>query len=359
MQNASLGARTIGTSLIAAFIGAALVSGKEVWQFFGLYGAYGIIGLALAIGLIATFSYMLLTIARKSGITDMTRVLFEKDRPVLQLLLGVLQAVFMLGVYVVMLSAAGALFKELFPALPCASVIGAAVLGALVTLAAISGVDGLVKIFSLATPFLVGSTALIAVWSLCQNSNTFAIPTPDQNAAPLHNNWLVSALNFVSYNFFCAIGILAPLGLRAKTQKSIPGGSVLGGGLLFTLAGAIYVSLCTVPGVTTTELPMLTLAGQLSPILQYVYGVLLLIGMFAAAVSVTVPLPAFVQNELHIRISHKPMIILLSILAFIGSFCGFGTLIDYLYPVFGYLALIVLALLIHRFIRIHCKKDHR
>lgn len=359
MQDNKLNTRQIGTSLIAAFIGAALVSGKEVWQFFGIYGISGIAGLVLAIGLIAIFSYMLLTVARKSGIADMTRVLFDKERPVLQLLLGILQATFMLGVYVVMVSAAGALCKELFPALPHASVIGSAMLCILVTLAAIGGVDGLVKIFSYATPILVGTTVLIAVWSLCQNGTVFSLTAPQAEAAPLHNNWVVSALNFVSYNFFCAIGILAPLGLHGKTQKAVLGGSVLGGSLLLTLAAAIYISLYTAPTVTATDLPMLTLAGRLSPILQYVYAILLLIGMFAAAVSVTVPLPDFMQNELHIHIPHKPLILLLSVLAFIGSFCGFGTLIDYLYPVFGYLALFVLALLVYRFCRLNYKKDHR
>ncbi len=359
MQENKLNVRTLATSLIAAFIGAALVSGKEVWQFFGIYGVSGIAGLALGMSLIGIFSYMLLTIARKSGITDMTRVLFNKEYPLLQLLLGTLQAIFMLGVYVVMLSAAGALFKELFSALPYASVIGAAVLCILVTLAAVSGVDGLVKIFSYATPVLVGTTVLITLWALVRYDADFSIPAPQTDAAPLHDNWLLSALNFVSYNFFCAIGILAPLGLRSKTQKTVLGGSMLGGGMLFTLAAAIYISLCTVQSVTKTDLPMLTLAGTLSPILQYVYGVLLLIGMFAAAVSVTVPLPDFIHNELHIRCPHKLLIVILSVLAFIGSFCGFGTLIDYLYPVFGYLALIVLALLIYRFFRVNCKKDHR
>lgn len=352
MQENKLNVRTLGTSLIAAFIGAALVSGKEVWQFFGIYGAVGIAGLALSMSLIGIFSYMLLTIARKSGITDMTRVLFNKDRPILQLLLGILQAVFMLGVYVVMLSSAGALLKELFSTLPYAAVIGAATLCILVTLAAVTGVDGLVKIFSYATPILVGTTVLIAVWSLFRYGADFSIPTPQAGAAPLHDNWLLSALNFVSYNFFCAIGILAPLGLRSKTQKNILGGSMLGCGMLLTLAVAIYISLCTVQSVTAADLPMLTLAGTLSPVLQYVYAILLLIGMFAAAVSVTVPLPDFIHNELHLRCPRKPLIVILSILAFIGSFCGFGTLIDYLYPVFGYLALIVLTLLLYRFFTI-------
>lgn len=352
MQENELNARTLGTSLVAAFIGAALVSGKEVWQFFGIYGAVGIVGLAVAMLLLGVFSYMLLTVARKSGITDMTRVLFAKDQPILQLLLGVLQAVFMSGVYVVMLSAAGALFSELFPALPNATVIGAAVLGILATLAAVTGVDGLVKIFSYATPILVGTTVLITVWSLFRYGADFSIPTLQADAAPLHDNWLLSALNFVSYNFFCAIGILAPLGLRSKTQKTVLGGSMLGSGMLLTLAGAIYVSLCTVQSVTAADLPMLTLAGMLSPVLQYVYGILLLIGMFAAAVSVTVPLPDFIHNELHIHCPRKLLIVILSVLAFIGSFCGFGTLIDYLYPIFGYLALAALALLIWRFIRL-------
>ena len=345
----------LGTTLIAAFIGAALVSGKEIWQFFGIYGVWGLIGLSLAMGLLGLFSYMLLTVARKSGITDMTRVLFGRDHPIPQLLIGSLQAIFMLGIYAVMLSAAGALFTELFPQLPAASIIGSAVLLILTTAVVLFGVDGIVKIFSLLTPVLVFFTVLIAVWSLIRYGANFAFPVPKAEAAPLHNNWFLSALNFVSYNFFCAIGILAPLGIRAKTQKTVLGGSILGGSILFAIAASIFIALCTVQSLTATDLPMLTLSGNLSPVIQYVYAALLLFGMFAASVSVTFPLPDFLQNELHIHADRRILIPLISAVAFPVSFSKFGVLIDYLYPVFGYLALIVLALLIIRFVK---QKDH-
>lgn len=356
MSQNTLTARNLGSTFVAAFIGAALVSGKEVWQFFCIYGYGGIAGLILAVCLLGLFSYMLFTVARKSGITDMTRVLFSKDRPLFQLLIGCLQAVFMIGIYAVMLSGAGALTKQLFPAVPYSEIIGAALLLLSVTLTVFRGVGGMVRIFSFATPILVCATAVIAIWSLIRFGGNFSIPDPQPEAAPLHNNWAVSAINFMSYNFFCAIGLLAPLGKQAKSQSTIVGGTLFGSGMFFVLAAAIFVSMCTSHVVAADPLPMLTLAGMLSPVLQYVYAVLLLFGMYAAAVAVTMPLPDFIRNELHIRLPHKLLFVLLSVLALVCSVSGFGALIDYLYPMFGYLALAVLALLVIRFIQ---EKGHQ
>ncbi len=342
----------LGSTLVSCFIGAALVSGKELWQFFGVYGYKGYVGLILAIGLLATFSYMLMTIAQNSGVTDMTRVLFAHPHPLLQAVLGSLQALFMFGIYAVMLSGAGALVAQLFPQLPGGAVIGASLLCAAVTVTVLQGVSGVIRVASAVTPLLIIVTVTVAGIALWRADLSVVTVTPQSSGGPLLQNWLLSALNFVSYNFFCAIGMIAPLGALGQPAKIIRRGAILCGVFLLTLSAAIAVSLQVTPAVQDAELPMLALATTLSPVLQYVYAVLLLLAMFSASVAVLLPLPDFLKTQWHCKGSRTIHILLCGVFAFIGSFCGFGNLIDYLYPIFGYLAFFDLLLLIYRFISI-------
>ena len=58
-------------TFIGCFLGAGFVSGQELWQFFGVFGADGLFGAALASMLLCVFSAILMIIARRTGISDM------------------------------------------------------------------------------------------------------------------------------------------------------------------------------------------------------------------------------------------------------------------------------------------------
>lgn len=55
------------------FLGAGYVSGQELYQFFGAFGAAGIVGLFIAVALLGVFNVMLVSIVKSTGDTRIDR----------------------------------------------------------------------------------------------------------------------------------------------------------------------------------------------------------------------------------------------------------------------------------------------
>ena len=100
-------------SFIGCFLGAGFVSGQELWQFFGSFGSSALWGAAFASALLCFFAAILMLVARRSGVTDMEKVIFWKDSPALRTALSVVEISFMFGIYIVMAAGAGSLAQQL------------------------------------------------------------------------------------------------------------------------------------------------------------------------------------------------------------------------------------------------------
>ena len=96
------------------FLGAGYVSGQELWQFFGAFGFWGLVGLILALSGMLAFSCLLISLAQKTGIVEMDRIVVPWEIAWLRGISAVLQVVFLFGVAVIMAAGAGALLHQLF-----------------------------------------------------------------------------------------------------------------------------------------------------------------------------------------------------------------------------------------------------
>ena len=313
------------------FLGAGFVSGQELWQFFGAFGGWGYCGLGLAMCLTALCGLLIFTLARRCGIHTMDRLIVPwKQAGILRRMIGVLQFIFLMGIVTIMAAGAGALLHTLF-ALP--HWLGALILMLLLGIAALFGVEGLMRIFDWLVPTLTALTVLISLYALWKNGLHF--PKPEPTETPLLSNFLLSAVSFVCYNLFSALGVLIPM---AHSEKRPLPGILMGCGLLLLIALAV---LLPIGDHYTAELPMLELAGTLHPALKYLYGLLLLAAMFAAGLTCLTGCLQF---------SKKPKLALpfFLVLCFGGSLLGFGELIGTVYPFFGYLSLLgIISMLIY------------
>ncbi len=335
-------------SFIGCFLGAGFVSGQELWQFFGSFGASGLLGAALASALLCFFAGILMIISRKTGITDMEKVIYWKNAPRLQIIFAIIELVFMFSIYIVMIAGAGSLAEQLtglgwikpaFSALFCAAL----------TAVSLRGVSGLVGIFSKVMPALtVMAIAISAAAVFRSDSLSFGTVT---NSNPLMVNWGVAAFTYLSYNFLCAIGVIAPMGRMAKSVRSIVIGSVIGCAVLFAISAAIILAVATMPETALTELPMIAICADMHPILEYIYAILLFCAMFGASMSVFVPIPDFFCRFEKIKKHRLTFACILSFAAWLGSNLGFSKLIGSVYPVFGYIGAAALVLIVIHFFK--------
>lgn len=326
---------SLAFTFCGCFLGAGFVSGQELWQFFGAFGRWGYLGFAVAVLLIALCGGLIFALARRCDIHTMDRLIVPWPKAdLLRRVIGIIQIIFLLGIFMIMAAGAGALLHTLF-GLP--RWIGALLLVLLVGAAAIFGIGGLIRIFDILVPVLTGLTLLIGCAALLKNG--FGLPEAEVRRNPLLSNFLFSAVSFVCYNLFSALGVLIPLSHQAGPRWKP--GLIMGCGVLAVIALSV---LLPIGGFHTAELPMLELAGALHPALKYLYGLLLLSAMFAAGLT-------SLTGALQFSKKRKITLPVCLVLCFAGSLLGFGDLIGTVYPLFGYLCLFGIISMLIFFIR--------
>lgn len=330
------------------FLGAGYVSGQELWQFFGAFGFWGLVGLLLALGGMLAFSCLLIRLAQKTGIVEMDRIVVPWEIAWLRRVSAILQVVFLFGVAVIMAAGAGALLHQLF-AIPLW--VGCGIFALAVIAVAVKGLAGMVASFSLTVPILIGATILFAVAAAVKGGG-FALPAVSAGENPLLGSWFMSAVSFAGYNLFGSIGILAPLGEYTEKRSGTGKGLALGTVFLLVIALSVLSAMVLMPHTAGEELPMLSAALELFPLGGYLYGALLLFAMFGTALSVLVAVLTYL--ELHfpkVKDCRGVLIGGMGALLFICSLVGFGDLIGVIYPLFGYAGSVFLVMVVIHYLQ--------
>ena len=310
-----IGTLRLALTFAGCFLGAGYVSGQELWQYFGAFGARGLLGLALAIVLLGGTGVLLLRLSARTGIETMDALIVRADIPWLRTAVGVLTAALLFGVVCIMAAGIGALGNQML-GLPVW--LGAAIACVLIAAAAYFGLGGMVSVFTVAVPCMIVAALVIA-------------------GIRLHRAGLTAAA-------FATVGILAPLTRHLKKPGTAVWGTVLGCVLLLAVALGVLAALATSPESTQAPLPMLDLACRLGAA-GVVYAVLLFLGMFGTSVSSLVAVLTYAGQKSARLAGHRTALLLvLTAAAFAGSLFGFGDLIGTVYPVYGYLGMAAMLL---------------
>ena len=335
------------------FLGAGYVSGQELWQFFGSFGKIGLVGMAIAAVLLSAFGIVLTRYVQLTGISDMDKVVIKKDIRSLRFVFVLLEVFFLFGVFVIMTAGVGAMLDQVFGISP---LLGSGVFAVLIGLVAVFGMSGMVTAFSVTVPALVIMSAVIFAISGVQNGfSSIHFPVSD-GENPLLQNWLISAVVFVSYNLFASIGILTPIGKSVDKKWTLYTGIIGGGVLLFLIALGIMLTMSMHPDTVTSQLPMLAAAERIGPVFTFIFAALLFGGMFGTSVSSVFAIDEFVKARL--KVSKKTSVLIIfaiCALSFAGSIFGFDKLIGVVYPVCGYPGVAALVLIAVNFMRV--RKD--
>ncbi len=332
----------LAMSYVGVFLGAGFVSGQELWQFFACFGPAGLLGYLLTIAIFFPIYYALLSLVHDTGVEGVGRLLTCGDHPRLQAAVDVMQTLFLFGIIIIMTAGASALGHQLTGLPP---VLVGALFSLLVLLTALLGLQGLIATFRLLVPVTTVFAVVlgIVVWF---QSGSRAAPAAG-SVSPLLPNWPVGALTYAAYNIFATMGVLIPLGRLLPDRNTLGRGLGFGSGLLIVLAGSIIAALTARPEAGATELPMMSLAGTFHPALATGYGLLMALGMFAAALGSLVALLVQLGLRFPAAASRKKLFTsAISLAAFLGSQLGFGNLVGTVYPIFGYATIPLLACLL-------------
>ena len=344
---------TYGVFFAGCYLGAGFVSGNELTQFFGNFGLYGFLGL-----LIILFGFTLLgtvaaRFAKDTGITEVDRLAVGEGCRPLRVVIGAMQIILMFAILTIVHAGVGALLHSLF-SIPVW--LGSLLFAAAVLPIAILGIGGVARVLALSVPLLTATVVVLAILLFPRwIAEGFPMPHGTEENPLLPTFW-IGAITYISFNMGGNIAVVLASTENVDRKRILPGTAV-GALLLVTVASAILIVLSLYPGAMSDELPMLTAAREVHPILGYGYGLLLLLAMSGSALSKCFGISHYAARKWATAARHPRLLILLLVVAaYLCSLVGFGDLVGTVYPVFGYLSVLLLIAMLVRAYRARRKK---
>ena len=336
----------LGLTYAGCFLGAGYVSGQELWQFFGVFDEWRL-GLILALFLIFLFGCITLMTICRCKEKKAADIIIRGKIASLKKFINLTIALFLFAVLIIMSAGVGAVVEQIFN-LPAK--IFSTIACFFYAFVSLGGVKSMVKAFSAVVPILAVMAVMVSL-KIC------FLPEIETGNLTFKDNfgsvWSWAALIFVAHNIFGAIGILTPLGSSIKDGKCLVKGVAIGVSILGVIAFLVLKAMHTLPISASKQLPMLYLASYCGDLLGLLYAVLLIMAMSTSALASLVALEEMLLSKWQIK---RPFLAL--ILAFagaIGASGGFSNLISIIYPLCGYVGIVVLVGLTEHFIFL-CRK---
>lgn len=342
MKSNHISSYDIAFTYIGAVIGAGFASGQEIFQFFTVFGIKGLLGIILSTILYILFGYIIMDLGSRINCSSYTDMLHFSSGKYLSTFMDTIIALFLFASMISMFAGGGALLKQQFG---ISTIWGSLLMTIATTITILLGINGVIQSMSALVPFLL--FFIIGISILFISSFPIFLNNLDINHSPsgLIGNWFLSAILYFSYNMVIAIAVLGPVGGKIKDKNTLIKGAVLGGLALGICCLLINLSLWGISKeVSTIEMPMLYIAGKISPIIQFFYIIALFISIYTTAVGSSFGFIRGVMNTT--RGKSKFFIIKIMLLAFLFSNVGFSNLVKYLYPIEGYMGIILLMCLL-------------
>ena len=324
----------ISSIYVGTVIGAGFASGREIIEFFGIYGLKGIFGMTIS-GILFSIlgSLLLLKIYTNkiNGFDDLLYKIFGKH------LSQVLDIIIIISLYTgfsIMISASGAIFKEELGMAYSSGVFFMIILSFIVFL---FNIEGLSFINSILVPLLTIGIIFTAIYLNTMGEYDFY----NINGVNLSHkgNFFTSALLYVGSNSLIIIIVFSSLFPLINSKKNAITGGLVGGFILYILGLSILLSmLIYYPNVINMDIPMLKITNYISSNYRKFYALILWCAIFTTAIANG---SSFVN-----RFSNNKNKLIVS-----GIFCiisiplaniGFSKLISFIYPVFGLIGFFVL-----------------
>lgn len=334
----ALGPWRVAATYIGTVVGAGFASGQEILRFFTAYDGWGTLGLLGVTALLAAFGVAVMRLGAVTGAESHR----ELVRAVGGLWLGTLVdwviTGFLFAGTAVMIAGSNAIFRE---QLGWPGWLGGLVMAVAATVTVLFRLRGVTAVTSLVAPVLVLGALGVSTGVLLREGwpDTPRGGTDVAGAAPV---WPLAALLYTSFNLILATPVLAPLGAEVGRAGTLNAGGLLGGAGLGLAALALHLALWAgLPATARFEVPMLALARGFGPVLGTIYAAILWLEVYTTAVTSLYGVAARLRSPQ--KAGYRTVALILGAVAFAASFAGFANLVTRIYPLVGYMGLLLMA----------------
>jgi uncharacterized membrane protein YkvI len=324
----------IAATFIGAIVGAGFASGQELSQFFlgyGVAGRYGVICSGLLFALWGVWLGEYCNRRRLASYADYLHFLVGGAGA---FCVDLLISLYLFCSVFIMLSAANALFSGHLGLPPgCGGILT----GVLVLAVLWGGLESLVSFNVILVPlkFLV----CLAVFFLTRGMGGLMAQAGTSLVAPIFPHWIGATLFYAGFNMLEAMVVLVPLSERATARECLAGNLMGGLGLGIFALLIFQILLPFRSQVAAWEVPMLIVAGLAHPSLQWAYFFVL----WAAILSSAVVSCYGVATRLNGRLAYHHALALVIVLSLALARFQFSSLVRLIYPLFGGVGVLLLA----------------
>ncbi len=322
--------------IIGTIIGAGFASGKEIYTFFCIYGINGLWGILISNGIIGLVIYLTFKIVINNNIksySDFISHLVGTNR-ILNYTINNIMNMFLLISFIVMVSGFGAYFYQEFN-IP--AIFGAVLIVVLAFFTFFKNIDGIVKINTYLIPILI---FLIILLGFKEKVFLFKF-----NTLPIYSSssWLLKSILYASYNSIVLIPIIINLQNLISNKKQVQHIVAVTLFIMIILSSVIYIILIfNIQEISNIDIPIVYIANKFGVIFKYLYGLVILIAIFTTTISEGY---SFLNNVSKNKKQYFIYSILICTLSVAFSNIGFSKLLNFLYPLLGYLGLLQIATL--------------
>lgn len=305
--------------------------GQEIHSFFFIYGKLGILGIIISAILFGIIIYKTLILSKKYNLDNYNKLLDKiiKNNKVKKFIKYIIN-VFLLASFYIMIAGFSAYFSQQFNV---NRVFSSIILLVLCYFTLKKNVNRIIKISTILIPIIILILILFGVKNI---SNITNIKTST------NGEWLFKAILYTSYNSITLIGLTGTMNKYLKNRKECIMVAFCSTVIICSLALIIFFLLINVK--ESVEIPMLYVAKEFGGIYKYLYNIIILIAIFTTAISEGY---TFLENISKNSIKkYKIFNFIMCISAIPISLLGFANLVNTIYPIFGVIGLIQIAIII-------------
>ena len=241
--------------------------------------------------------------------------------------------IFLCATFFIMISGFGTYINQAFG---INKIMGSVILAVISYIIFLKNIEGITKINSIVIPALIVIVLIIGIKNILNidfNSLCTNIKINDNGIF-----FIIQAILYASYNLILIMPVLINLKQFIRSKKQIKIVAILVSIIMFAMSILIFFILANVNGnFANIEMPVVYAINQKFPEFNILYGFIILTAIFTTAISLGI---SFLNNICLNKKYFPQFAAILCISSVIFSPIGFSNLVNFLFPLFGYLGIL-------------------
>lgn len=327
-------------AFVGLLVGAGFATGKEMMQYFVGFGETGVWGLVVAGIVMVIFGAVVLQVGSYFLADEHGSVFKNVAHPRISWLLDATVSLTMAIMGMMMLAGAGSTLNQSFGMAPW---LGSLLMAVVVYFVCFLDPNRVSQVIGAITPLMIIAVVVVFFYSIMHIPADFSLSATEELAkaepTPV-TPWWWAAVNYCGMNLICAVGMSLVIGGNQSKLRDAALGGMLGGIILTLMLGLeTAVLFLNVDVAAGTDIPMAAIVTGINPLAGKVVSVLILLMIFNTALG---DVYAF-SRRVEVAVPTGPKLNLAVILgvSWLISLIGFGSLIQIIFPILGYIGLVI------------------